>query len=250
MNINIDIFTEFEQRLEQSTDLDAADKAITKALQQLGIEHFSYTYYGKDFHTDTPLTYDYATKSVRKWHNYFHAMKYEGLDKTTKNVRDIVVPQIWVTKEQHEQATGRAKAMLADALRQTEPFMQSGMSLPIHGPGNEFSIVTIRHTDIRQLLAEMPFLPGLIHQLCSLYHHKVNLLLLSKLNTLVDCPLTTREIECLQCANKNLDAQATAEHLGITKRTVNFHFANINKKLNCKNKYAAVKIATDRGWLT
>jgi DNA-binding CsgD family transcriptional regulator len=226
-----------------------AEKLLKASFEKLGINHFSYTYYGEDFHNETPLNYDYATQSVRRWHKYFHAMQYEGADDVSQRIRNSVLPEMWVVAEQYKQATGRAKKMLSEALMEIEPYMQSGLSLPIHGPANEFSIFTVRHTDIRKLLAEQPCLPGVLLQMGLQYHDKINQLLLKKVSVTVDCPFTERELQCLQFVNANKDAQQTADELGISKRTVDFHLQNVNKKLNVKNKFSALKIALHNSWL-
>lgn len=243
------ILKTFSQDIDTVESFSAAEKLVQASFAALGIKHFSYTYYGENFHDATPLTYDYATESVRHWHKHFHAMQYEGVDDTTKETRDSVLPQVWVVAEQYQQATGRAKNMLADALEQSEPYMRSGLSLPIHGPGNEFSIFTVRHENIRQLLAEHPCLPGLLLQMGLHYHEKINHLLLKQVHKNIDCPFTLRELQCLQFVNAKKDAQQTADELGIKKRTVDFHLQNVNKKLSVKNKFCALQIALQYGWI-
>ena len=243
------IVNTFNVCIEKVGSFSAAEKLVEASFSALGVKHFSYTYYGKNFHDDTPLTYDYATKSIRRWHKYFHTMHYEGVDATTKQVRNGVLPKIWVVAEQFQQATGRAKKMLADALEETEPYMRSGLSLPIHGPGNEFSIFSVRHEAIRELLAEKPCLSGLLFQMGLLFHHKINQLLLKQVQKEIDCPFTARELQCLQFVNANKDAQQTADELGIKKRTVDFHLQNVNKKLGVNSKFSALKVALQQAWV-
>lgn len=50
-------------------------------------------------------------------------------------------------------------------------------------------------------------------------------------------PLTPRERECLELFKKGYSAQATAVYLGISRRTVEYHFDNIKTKLNCSSKW-------------
>jgi len=52
--------------------------------------------------------------------------------------------------------------------------------------------------------------------------------------------LTQREIEVLRAARRGLDDEATAGFLGITSRTVRFHFENARRKMRCRTRAEAV----------
>ena len=58
--------------------------------------------------------------------------------------------------------------------------------------------------------------------------------------------LTRREIEVLTLVIEGKSSQATAEHIYISKRTVDFHLANIYKKLRVSNRVQAFREATRR----
>ncbi|GAB4362951.1 MAG: LuxR family transcriptional regulator [Oricola sp.] len=62
-------------------------------------------------------------------------------------------------------------------------------------------------------------------------------------------PLSEREIECLKSAARGLSSAETAERLGITCYTVNYHLANALKKLDAHTKTEAVARAIWNGWL-
>jgi DNA-binding CsgD family transcriptional regulator len=48
--------------------------------------------------------------------------------------------------------------------------------------------------------------------------------------------LSPRELECLQLLMEDKSAQQTADHLGLSRRTVESYFENIKNKLSCANK--------------
>lgn len=52
--------------------------------------------------------------------------------------------------------------------------------------------------------------------------------------------LSAREKQCLALASNGHTAKVIAEHLGITERTVMFHFANAVQKLGAKNRQHAI----------
>jgi len=58
--------------------------------------------------------------------------------------------------------------------------------------------------------------------------------------------LTDREIETLLWACRGKTRNETAEILGITDRTVEFHFANAMQKLGVHNKFHAIAVAIQR----
>jgi len=62
-------------------------------------------------------------------------------------------------------------------------------------------------------------------------------------------PLSDREVECLKAAARGFNSVETADQLGITVHTVNYHLANAQKKLDARNKTQAVAQAIRNGWL-
>lgn len=59
-------------------------------------------------------------------------------------------------------------------------------------------------------------------------------------------PLTRRETECLAYAADGVSNRAIAERLGVSVRTVKYHFENILRKLEAKSRGQAVAIAQRR----
>lgn len=60
-------------------------------------------------------------------------------------------------------------------------------------------------------------------------------------------PLSARELECLRLAAKGLGSPQIATELGISERTVHFHFGNLLAKLDAKNRQQAISIAVSGG---
>lgn len=59
--------------------------------------------------------------------------------------------------------------------------------------------------------------------------------------------LTRREIEVLTLVIEGKSSQQVADHLFVSKRTVDFHLANIYSKLSVSNRVQAFREATRRG---
>ncbi len=59
--------------------------------------------------------------------------------------------------------------------------------------------------------------------------------------------LTKREVEVLTLVIEGKSSKEVAEQLFVSKRTVDFHLANIYDKLNVTNRVQAFREATRRG---
>ena len=61
--------------------------------------------------------------------------------------------------------------------------------------------------------------------------------------------LTRREAEVLTLIVRGASSKQVADRLFVSKRTVDFHLANIYQKLGAKNRLQALREATRRGLL-
>lgn len=71
----------------------------------------------------------------------------------------------------------------------------------------------------------------------------------SKLFTYGKITFTMREAQCLHFLLKNYSADKTAARLGISRKTVEFHIANIKEKSACYNKSQITDKAIDEGFI-
>jgi len=62
--------------------------------------------------------------------------------------------------------------------------------------------------------------------------------------------LTPRELEVLQCVALDWTNQQIANHLVVDLSTVKHHVHNILEKLQLRHRWAAVRLAQQRGWLS
>lgn len=60
---------------------------------------------------------------------------------------------------------------------------------------------------------------------------------------------TPREIEALKHISNGNDSKTTAKLMKISKRTVDFHLANVYMKLGAENRVQAINIAKAKGYL-
>lgn len=60
---------------------------------------------------------------------------------------------------------------------------------------------------------------------------------------------TPRELQALKLVARGLDSKTVAKQMGISKRTVDFHLANIYTKLDAGNRVQAINNARAKGYI-
>ena len=65
-----------------------------------------------------------------------------------------------------------------------------------------------------------------------------------------DYRLTPREMEVLAAILEGRSSREVAQHLGISKRTVDYHLESIYRKLGAGNRIQAIREASRRGLLS
>lgn len=60
---------------------------------------------------------------------------------------------------------------------------------------------------------------------------------------------TPRELQALSLIASGLDSKTTAKRMRISKRTVDFHLANVYTKLDANNRVQAINNARAKGYL-
>jgi len=60
---------------------------------------------------------------------------------------------------------------------------------------------------------------------------------------------TPRELQALTLVSRGMDSKTVAKKMGISKRTVDFHLANVYTKLDANNRVQAINNARAKGYL-
>lgn len=123
--------------------------------------------------------------------------------------------------------------------------VHSGVTIPMHGPGTRVDLVSISLRNTR----EVPE-----HRLPYLYAMTVQMWL--RQNELTQRPdvsddeiphLTKQELECLRWCKEGKTNWEIGVLFGVSEKTVEWHLANVMKKLNANNRIMAVVIALQKG---
>jgi LuxR family transcriptional activator of bioluminescence operon len=124
-----------------------------------------------------------------------------------------------------------------------------GLSIPIHGPQEDFAILLLVQMRGQKCLENWQLQQYEFFAAAYYYYFYMQQQLLKNSKPAKKHQLNKREIQCLTLIAKQYSIEAIAQTLHITERTVNYHIQRLNKKLGAQNKYQSVIKALNVGLL-
>lgn len=238
---------EYKQALSEAKNFESLEKVLAHHLKSLGFSTYSFTYHAYHPKSKQKLKYDCSSKNLKRWHDHYLAENYHEVDSTLDEIYQTTMPACWTLKQQLEQAKSqREKQMRLDSI---EFGATEGISIPIHGPHNDFAILMVELLKSDKKKINWEFVKDELLLVALYYYHAVREMLVVSQSANVEVSLSKREMQCLQFLAEQRSVAEIASKLKITKRTVNFHFQNINHKLGVKNKYQALSKALEERFL-
>ena len=131
--------------------------------------------------------------------------------------------------------------------------VQSGVSLPFHGPNGEFGFLTYASDDggteqfverAQGHIAELSCFRDHIMEQYSCFMRK------GAAVTRANIEITSRELECLKWCATGKSSWDIARLMDCTEATVNYHFANIRRKFGASSRRMAVVKAIRMGFIS
>lgn len=244
----IDFLVALENELVQASSLTDCDYALNCYLNKKGITTFSFTYYAYHPNSANRLKYDMCSANFKSWHQHYLAEQYHSIDSTLNFVYNNHLPIYWNLKQQLAQATSESERKMR---RDSMAFgAESGLSIPIHGPHNNFAILLLvqmqnQQCNLQDSCTQYEFFVAAHH-----YYHYIKTHLLDQVSEKEAFHLTQREIQCLLLIAEQHSVREMSQRLEISERTINFHIQKINKKLGTKNKYQSLAKALAHQLLT
>jgi len=240
--------TELEHNLKQACGLDECESVLKLYLEEKQFIMYSFTYYAYHPHSNNKIKYDMCSSRFKLWHQHYLREQYNTLDSTLSTVYHTHLPVYWNIEQQLAEATSeREYQMRKDSI---EFGTQSGLSIPIHGPHNNFAILLVVQMQGQDCQLELVSTQHKLFVAAHLYYHFIQKHLINSVSENESYNLSVREIQCLQLLAKQFSLSQTATHLELTERTINYHLQRLNKKLGCKNKYQSLAKAIELGLLT
>lgn len=233
--------SEFDNLLKSSTSQQQAEGFLKRYLNQFDFQSFAFTYYLGHIRTGRKLRYHCVSDALRVWHLHYLEQNYADIDRTLEKNHTDTIPHFWDVQVQLSQAKNKREYCMRQ--ESIEFGIDKGLSIPIHGPNNDFISVTLHQrrgeTSLNHYKTKQYEWVAASYVY---YHHIKRILTLNEINVSVKFPLTKREEQCLQLTAQSWRVERIAKELDISTSTVNFHLQNANKKLGAKNKYQAINL--------
>lgn len=238
-------FTQFVQILQLSNSLPQLNKALEQYLNELGINTFAFTYHSYYPNSLNKLKYDFSSANLSRWHKHYISEGYEDVDSTLEIVYRTSIPTFWDLQQQLKASkTSREKKMRLDSIKYG---VEKGLSIPIHGPQEDFAILMVAQMRGEKGLENWQELQQELFAAAYYFYTYLQRQLLKMLAPDGKNVLSKRELQCLTLIAKQHSIEAMAKALHLTERTVNYHIQRLNKKLGTSNKYQSVIKALNKG---
>lgn len=239
---------EFENALKKARTVLELNQVLEKYLLSHEIKTYAFTYYSYYPNAQNKLKYDYATPNFAPWHQHYISEHYEEIDSTLEMVYKTVLPTFWDLQQQLKEAkSAREKQMRLDSIAFGA---EKGLSIPIHGPQEDFAILLVVQMKGEKCLENWQQLQYDLFAAAYYYYNALQKALLKIQAPNEKHKLNKREIQCLTLIAKQYSIEAIAKTLNITERTVNYHIQRLNKKLGTQNKYQSVMKALQKKLIT
>jgi LuxR family transcriptional activator of bioluminescence operon len=184
----------------------------------------------------------------KEWRDRYQELGYQGLDPTVRHCASHITPIAWDAIGPLEKADRVVTRLMGES---REFGLKSGLSLPVHGAGGEFGMLSLAanadpekmRQRIREILPEAHLLTAYLHEAVRRVVDVVEIV--------PAIPrISKRERECLAWSAEGKTSWEISQILGIAERTVIFHLQNVSDKLKVVNRQQAVARAVVLGLLT
>lgn len=184
--------------------------------------------------TDTgPETHFFFQDWPPDWIELYVRRNFVAADYVVAESRRRIAPFTWL-EAKSERTLSRAEQDIWNTAG--EWGWTDGFSVPIHGPGGYFGLVTMAGKEQPM----PPALRGKLHQLAFLTHERCRAL--ARLAPVADpqAALTHRELECIRWVAAGRIDSEIADLLGVSQTTVRSHIDQARAKLGARTRAQAV----------
>ena len=224
---------ELEKALQLCTSAKNTPQGLAALASTLGFDGISYLVLNDDTTADR-LSHHWTTAGT-DWAARYARHNYHAVDPRIVATQGRHIPMIWDAARSASDSRVRAYLDHAAQFR-----IRSGIAIPLHdarvgkvvvGWDSAASAVDAqRNGEFEQLLGMLALLTAFLHE-AMLGHCRP---------TFGRRALSGRERHCLGLAARGMTSHDIGVKLGITERTVNFHFGNVIDKLGVLNRNEAV----------
>lgn len=225
-------FADIRERLDAAASLEDLQGAMSRAVDQLGFAHFTYLLVRRPEAAGS--TYYFSTYP-KSWTDHYEERRYVRADPVMLDAQSSRLPFQW----RGESIRRRASKLQLRIFDEAGDFaIRDGMTIPIHGPGGEFAVMSATPSGAGSFDRLFGASQYDMHLLALHCHGAVGRLLAPGDATPVR--LSPRERECLQWSARGKTAWEVGEILKLSQGTVAWHLNNAKSKLGVYSKSHAV----------
>ncbi|ESW77820.1 LuxR family transcriptional regulator [Mesorhizobium sp. C280B] len=167
-----------------------------------------------------------------EWQERYYEMGFDRIDPIIKTCRTRADAFRWSEVYKDVCTTQDERRVLDEAATFG---LRSGISVPLHGPGRNFAIMSFAQTENGELHNRtITYL-----QFAALHFHRKVIKFASSSGTERGPDLSPRERECLSWIARGKSSWEIGQILEISLDTVNFHVKNVLRKMDTSNRTAA-----------
>ncbi|MDC8014073.1 LuxR family transcriptional regulator [Tahibacter soli] len=218
-------------------------RTITRLSRGQGIDHWCYA-------LDLPLLDQRKPQFLlgnfpQAWLDYYFAHDFLRVDPAVAHCHGHATPIVWPARQAANASDAQNMAVRRLYREAAEHGLKSGVSIPVHGLGCTWGMVSFasgdprRDDDFAAHVADLHLFAHYIHESGHRFAHTT---------TLPPPPhLTARELECLHWAAEGKTSWEIGRVLGVSERTVVFHLQNAAHKFGVNGRQPAVARAIALG---
>jgi DNA-binding CsgD family transcriptional regulator len=227
----------------------AVVESTVAIVRSLGFDNFMYGASTSPKLDHESRSYVFTTLS-REWVRRYDDQAYIDVDTRITRALDSPLPLIWDYEGEHGRSA-KSDVFLDESLAHG---VGSGVVCGTHGAGHTRVIFALsnaapriddlRRREIVERFGDILLLGACFHAIFMKSVVERGLPPSSQ-----GAPLSARETQCLALAARGQTSQDIASQLGISERTVQFHFDGIRSKLGAANRQEAIAKAMARGMI-
>ena len=233
-------------RIRPSTSPELEQPELRQALeaftQSTGYRHFTFVT-GRVVGGRRVTSFDPRKRPFRitnlpeDWKSEYSSQKYYDHDPTMLFALGNLMPARWSNIIRRTKLTAKQNKIMQEG---KDAGLSDGVIIPIHGPGGEFSVLSLSHSESEnQGLQNVEIDEDALHMFALRFHEKTRFAHAPRaIEPAAD--LTNREIDVLFWTAEGKSTWDISQILSISESTVNFHINSAKQKLGVYSKPHAV----------
>jgi DNA-binding CsgD family transcriptional regulator len=171
------------------------------------------------------------------WEVQYSRNRYYDQDPMMLFALGNLMPESWSNIIRRSNLTVKQNQIIGEA---RESGLGDGVIIPVHGPGGEFAILSLTHSESpKQARSNVELDDDALHMFALRFHNTVRRRQDARTSEL-PADLTSREIDVLFWTAEGKSSWDISQILGISESTVNFHINSAKRKLGVYSKPHAV----------